>query len=220
MNLVREYTKRLAVCIFGLALCSLSMAIGIKAGEVGTNAWNTLAIGIGNAAGTTFGGASLMISSVIVIIDIVGRGRLGFGTLFNAFLIPYFADLFVVLLSVVPDAPNMIWGMVYTLFAQMLLSFALVVYMRPALGCGPRDTLMVIVGKMMPKAPIGIAKFVLEAAVLAVGTLLGAPFGLGSILILILQASMFQFACHVCKFEPRAVEHENFLDTIRRIKNR
>ena len=218
--MIREYTRRLAVCIFGLALCSLSMAIAIKAGEVGTNAWNTLALGIARAAGTSFGGASLMISSVIVIIDIVGRGRLGFGTLFNAFLIPYMADLFVVLLAFVPDAPNMIWGMGYTLFAQILLSFALVVYMRPALGCGPRDTLMVIVGKMMPKAPIGVAKFALEAIVLVVGTLLGAPFGLGSVVILILQASMFQFACHVCRFEPRAVAHENFMDTVRRIKNR
>ena len=41
-------------------------------------------------------------------------------------------------------------------------------------------------------------------------------FGLGSVLVLVLQASMFQFACHVCHYEPRAVEHENFMDTIRR----
>ena len=51
----------------------------------------------------------------------------------------------------------------------------------------------------------------------SVGALLGAPFGLGSVLVLALQASMFQFACWVCRYEPRKANHENFLDTIRRI---
>jgi uncharacterized membrane protein YczE len=131
-----------------------------------------------------------------------------------------FSDLCLAVFDFVPAAPNMVWGMVYTLCTQLWLSFALVLYMKPALGCGPRDTLMVILGRKMPKAPIGVVKFVLEAAALAVGALLGAPFGLGSVAVLELQASMFQFACFVCRYEPRNVEHENFLDTLKRWKKK
>ena len=53
---------------------------------------------------------------------------------------------------------------------------------------------------------------------MAVGILLGAPFGLGSVLVTALQASIFQFACHVTKVEPRNIPHEDFAATIRRLR--
>ena len=214
--MIREYTKRFALCMAGLFCYGFGNVFSVKAGDVGTNAWNTLAMGISETAGVTFGTATMLISCVIILIDIVGRGKLGFGSLLNFIFIPVFSDLCMKWFAFVPDAPNMVWGMVYTLCTQLWLSFALVLYMKPALGCGPRDTLMVILGRKMPKVPIGAVKFILEAAALAAGTLLGAPFGLGSVLVLVLQASMFQFACWVCRYEPRAVEHENFMDTIKR----
>ena len=214
--MIREYTKRVFLCMSGLFMYGFGNVFSIRAGSVGTNAWNTLAIGISDTVGVSFGTATALISCVIVLIDILGRGKLGFGSLLNFIFIPVFSDLWLAWLHFVPEAPNMVWGLVYTLCTQLWLSFALVLYMRPALGCGPRDTLMVILGRKMPKAPIGVVKFLLEAAALAAGVALGAPFGLGSVLVLVLQASMFQFACWVCHYEPRAVTHENFADTIKR----
>ena len=92
--------------------------------------------------------------------------------------------------------------------------------MLPALGAGPRDTLMILVGKKFPNIPIGTVKFSLEIAVLLVGFLMGAPFGLGTVLIMVLQASIFQFACKVTRYEPRSVTHEDVLDTIRRLRKK
>lgn len=216
--MLREYLKRLTVCIVGLALCSFSNVIAVKAGVVGTNAWNTLFLGISGISGLSFGGASLLVNFFVIAIDIIGRGKIGFGSVLNALLIPYFSDLFLMIFDFIPAAPNQVWGMGYTLFAQLWLSFSVIVYMKAALGCGPRDTLMVIVGKKMSKAPIGLAKLSVEAGVLVIGTLLGAPFGLGSVMVLLLQASMFQFACFVFRYEPRAVAHEDIFYTIRRIR--
>ena len=216
--MLREYTKRVLVCVTGLFLCGMGNVLSIKAGEVGTNAWNTLALGISGTSGVSFGTATILVSCVIILIDVVGRGKLGFGSLLNFLLIPVFSDLCLVWFDFFPAAPNMVWGMVCTLAAQLWLSFSIVLYMKAAMGCGPRDTLMVIIGRKMPKLPIGAAKLVLEAGALAAGVALGAPFGLGSIAVLVLQASMFQFACWVCRYEPRAVEHENFADTVKRFK--
>lgn len=218
--MVREYSRRTAICLLGLALCSFSNVISVKAGVVGTNAWNTLFMGISGISGLSFGGAALLVNCFVVATDIAGKGKIGFGSVLNAFLIPYFSDLFLAVFDFLPAAPNQIWGMAYTLFAQLWLSFAVIIYMRPALGCGPRDTLMVIVGKKMPRAPIGLAKLAVEVAVLAIGTILGAPFGLGSVMVLLLQASMFQFACFVFRYEPRNAQHENIMDTIRRIQKK
>ena len=111
-------------------------------------------------------------------------------------------------------------GIFCTLLGQLVLSFATILYMSPALGCGPRDTLMVILGKKLPKLPIGAVKFGIEALVLVIGILLGAPFGVGTVLVMALQAGIFQFVCRLCRFEPRSLSHESILDTIRRVNSR
>ncbi len=214
--MLREYTKRFTVCISGLALYGFGNLFCIKAGDVGTNAWNTLALGISNATDFTFGTSTFLVGFSIIFLDLICRGKLGFGTFLNALLIPVFSDLFLALGAWIPTCTNKALGIVITLGAQMVLSFATILYMKAALGCGPRDTMMVIVGRKLPKIPIGVAKFIVESVALIVGILLGAPFGLGTLLIMVLQAGMFQFACFLCRYEPRDIIHEDVLDTLRR----
>ena len=126
----------------------------------------------------------------------------------------------MVIFSFIPTTSNVLVGTIYTLLGQTILSFATILYMLPALGCGPRDTLMVIIGQKFPNAPIGTVKFCLEMAVLLVGFLLGAPFGIGTVLVILLQASIFQFACKVTRYEPRSVRHEDLIETCRQIFHR
>lgn len=215
-----KYFKRFFICILGLALYALGNFFGVKAGVAGTNAWNTLALGLSDTVGIGFATSTLWISLGIILIDLLGKGKLGFGTVLNALLIPLFYDLYVVIFPFIPTASNVLVGTIYTLLGQTILSFATILYMLPALGCGPRDTLMVIIGQKFPNAPIGTVKFCLEMAVLLVGFLLGAPFGIGTVLVILLQASIFQFACKVTRYEPRSVQHEGLIETCRQIFHR
>jgi uncharacterized membrane protein YczE len=215
--MAKEYAKRFLICALGLAIFAVGNVFGVRAGSAGTNAWNTLALGITDATPISFGTATLLISITIIVIDVIFKGKIGFGTLMNALLIATFSDIFLKLLSFIPAAPNQFVGVLYTLFGQTLISFATIMYMSPGLGCGPRDTLMVIIGKHFPKAPIGAVKFGIEIAVLLIGVLLGAPFGIGTVLIMALQASIFQLACKVCRYEPRDAVHEDIPQTLRRM---
>ena len=211
-----EYLKRFSVCLLGLFFYAVGNFLGVKAGSAGTNAWNTLSLGLVETAGISFGTAGLIISFIVIGIDVIGKGKIGFGTLMNAVIISIFADILLNNLTFIPVAPNNIVGALYTLIGQSVISFATILYMKPALGCGPRDTLMVIVGRKFPKAPIGTVKFGLEVAVLVVGIVLGAPFGSGPVLVMALQAAIFQFVCRICRYEPRDIVHEDFADTYRR----
>lgn len=215
--MVKEYTKRVIVCMVGLALCGLGSALGVRAGDVGTNAWNTLALGLQRLTQQSFGTCTFLVSLSIVVIDLLGRGKLGFGSLLNVIFVAYFSDFWLGHLEFLPTADSMALGLVYTLAGQFLTAFATLLYMIPALGCGPRDTLMVLIGKKVPKVPIGGVRFCIEAAALCVGLLLGAPFGLGTVLIMALQASIFQLACRVTNIEPRNIVHEDFAATFRRV---
>ena len=216
----KEYVRRFAVCIAGLALYGLGNACGVLAGAAGTNAWNTLNIGLAEIFGFSFGTASFVVSVAVILLDLLGRGKIGFGTVLNIFIISVFSDLWIGLLQRLPAPDSMALGVGLTLLGQFIAAFASVIYMSPALGCGPRDTLMVILGRKLPRIPIGAVKFGIESLVLVIGVLLGAPFGIGTVLVMALQASIFQLVCRLCRFEPRSVKHEDMLDTVKRIGGR
>lgn len=215
----RDYFRRIIICIAGLALYALGTVFGVFAGAAGTNGWNTLAIGLSNVTGMTFGTAVFAIGAVLLVIDFLGKGKLGLGTFMNVLLIPWMSDIFLKTMSFMPDSPNMGLGVIFTLTGQFIIAFASIVYMRPGLGAGPRDTLMVVTGKLVPKVPIGAVKFVIEIAALMAGVMMGAAFGIGTVLVISLQASLFQFACRVCRFEPRNVKNEDLADTFLIIKS-
>ena len=213
----KEYIRRFLLCALGLACFSVGNVFGVHAGSAGTNAWNTLALGISGTTSLSFGTVTLLISVLVIVIDIIFKGRIGFGTLMNALLISWFSDLLLGIFNFLPYAQNQFIGAALTIIGQTIISFSTILYMWPGLGCGPRDTLMVIIGKRFPKAPIGFIKFCMELVVLLIGVLLGAPFGLGTVLIMALQATIFQFASRICHYDPRNFVHEDIFDTIRRI---
>lgn len=206
--------------MLGLVVFAIGNMFGVLAGSAGTNGWNTMALGLSEALGISFGTGILMISITVIVLDFIGKGKLGIGTFLNAFLIAWFSDLFLKIFTFIPAAPNMAVGVFYTLLGQMIIAFASVLYMSPALGAGPRDTLMIIFSKKMPKVPVGVIKYALEMIALGAGVLMGAPFGLGTVLVVALQASFFQFACWVTRFVPREVKNEDVLDTLRRIRGK
>ena len=213
----KEYIRRFLLCALGLACFSVGNVFGVHAGSAGTNAWNTLALGISGTTSLSFGTVTLLISVLVIVIDVIFKGRIGFGTLMNALLISWFSDLLLGIFDFLPYAQNQFIGAALTIIGQTIISFSTILYMWPGLGCGPRDTLMVIIGKRFPKAPIGFIKFCMELVVLLIGVLLGAPFGFGTVLIMALQATIFQFASRICHYDPRNFVHEDILDTIRRI---
>ena len=213
----KEYIRRFLLCALGLACFSVGNVFGVHAGSAGTNAWNTLALGISGTTSLSFGTVTLLISVLVIVIDVIFKGRIGFGTLMNALLISWFSDLLLGIFDFLPYAQNQFIGAALTIIGQTIISFSTILYMWPGLGCGPRDTLMVIIGKRFPKAPIGFIKFCMELVVLLIGVLLGAPFGLGTVLVMALQATIFQFASRICHYDPRNFVHEDILDTIRRI---
>ena len=126
----REYSSRFIVCMIGLTLYALGTYFGVVAGAAGTNGWNTLALGLSNSTGMSFGRCVFAVSAAILIIDFIGKGKLGVGTFLNALFIPWMSDIFLGTLSFVPDPPNVFVGTLYTLLGQMIIAFATVIYMK------------------------------------------------------------------------------------------
>ena len=93
-------------------------------------------------------------------------------------------------------------------------------YMRSAQCCGPRDALLVGVGKRLNKIPIGFVNVILWAVVLLLGWLLGGPVGIGTIVSTFGAGIVMQIIYSIIKFEPRKIEHEDVFKTIKRLFNK
>jgi uncharacterized membrane protein YczE len=87
--------------------------------------------------------------------------------------------------------------------------------MRSGLGCGPRDSLLVALGKRARRVPIGAVNLALLLAVVSGAWLLGGPIGIGTVVTVGLQGVAMQLVFRLVRFEPRSVAHEDLLHTAR-----
>ena len=213
-----SYIYRFLKTAFGLFLCGTGGYFTIQA-NVGLAPWDSLHIGLCNSTGLIYGDISIIVGVLIIAIDLlVLREKIGFGTVMNTVMYPKWVDLWNYV-ELVPKQQDMLHGLPMLFFGMVVMSIGMWIYMSGGMGCGPRDTFFVGVGKRFRKAPIGVVKGCIEVAVSVIGALLGAKIGIGTIAFIFLQSSILQFVFHIAHFKARDVKHENFADTVRNIRN-
>jgi len=211
-----SYFKRFMRIMAGLFICSIGTYFNIKA-NVGLGPWEALHIGISQTIGIKYGTASILVSAVVILADIVMREKIGFGTILNAVVFAKWVD-FWNFIDPLPLQHSMIIGLPMMFMGMVCQGVGTWLYMSAAMGSGPRDSMMVGFGRLAPKAPIGIIKFSMELVVVIIGFLLGAKIGVGTLIVVTSMSTVFQTIFAIVRFEPRNVIHENIADTLRNFK--
>ena len=193
----------------GLFIFSFGTYLTIQA-SIGVSPWDTLNLGLSGTFGVMYGTASITVSLVVLTIDLFLREPIGIGMLLDAFLIGKFVDLFN-WLDIVPPQENLLMGVLVRTGGMALLGASQALYMGAGLGCGPRDALMVGLGKRFRSVPIGVVCiFMLGAAALA-GWLLGGPIGLGTLYCTFFAGPIMQVTYRLLRFDPTAITHQDLL---------
>lgn len=216
--MVKEYVRRFLICIPGLLLCGIGYYFTIQAVSIGIGAWETLQTGLSMRTGISYGNCTVMVSFLVILIDVFLKGKLGFGTFMNAVLIGKTVDLIKACFDFLPPAHSLPQGLLYLLAGQVIVAAGTVLYMKAALGCGPRDTLMVELGRRFPKANIGLVRFFIDISVFFCGALLGAPYGWGTVFAISCNSFILQGVFKLLRFESRNLQHESLADTFRRFR--
>ena len=203
----KEYTKRSIRLIFGLFLYGVGSYMGIQA-NVGLAPWEAFSMGIFYKTGMLYGDIVVLTGVVIIVIDFLLKEKIGFGTVLNAIMIGKVVDL-CNWLDFIPKMENFAAGVAVLLAGQVVICVASYFYIGAGLGCGPRDALMVAMGKKLKKFPIGLVRGILEGTVLLIGWLLGAKVGIGTIM---------EYTFKILHFDVRNIKHEDFADTVKRIR--
>lgn len=213
-----SYPRRFASLIFGLTLCAVGAYLTIQA-NIGLAPWDAFSMGVANQTGLSFGNANVGTGLCIILLDILLREKIGFGTLLNAILIGKLVDL-LDYLQLVPMLENFWLGLPLMLLGQCIVCVGCYFYISPGLGCGPRDSLMVALGKQVKRLPIGLVRILLEGSALLCGWLMGAKVGLGTLFAAVGVGFVLEIVFRLFRFNVREVRHESILQTIKIWKQR
>ncbi|MDT2570155.1 hypothetical protein HMPREF3100_07215 [Enterococcus sp. HMSC29A04] len=210
---MKGYSVRLVKLIFGLFLFALGSFLTIQA-NIGLASWEAFSMGIANLTNQTYGNILIFSGFVILIIDVLLMEKIGFGTILNTILIGTFVDL-IQGMAVIPQMNSFISGVLMLLLGQVSICVGSYFYIGASLGCGPRDALMVALGKRLPNVPIGIIRGLIEGTVLLIGWLLGAKVGIGTVISVFGISFILEGTFKILHFDVTNIEHESVIDTVK-----
>ncbi|HHZ03324.1 MAG TPA: hypothetical protein GX396_10400 [Tissierellia bacterium] len=214
---MQNYLKRMWKLSIGLILYSFGLLFNIHA-NIGLAPWEAFSIGIYNVTGISFGKVSVITGILILIaVALYFREKIGVGTILNTIFIGLLVDLWEIL-NIIPYMNTFASGLVMLFLGQVLVSLATYFYVSAGLGSGPRDTLMIALGKKFSNVPIGVIRGLIEGTVLLIGWILGAKVGLGTVVYVFGISFILQTTFNLLNFDVKSVEHESIFDTINALK--
>lgn len=216
-NTAKDILKNSLTAAFGLFLFAFGVYLTIQA-NIGVGPWDVFSLGLSSALGILYGTASIAISLIIVAIDIALREKIGIGMLLDAVLVGKFVDLFN-FLNIVPPQKSLFMSLIIIVAGQFIMGCAQYFYMKAALGCGPRDSLLVGLKRRIKKLPIGAISIIILASVTVIGWLLGGPIGLGTLVCVLLQGPVMQLVFSLLRFDPTGVQHQNFAESFKVLRH-
>ena len=209
MKVIRQWLR----IVHGLLVFSFGVHMTIYA-NIGLAPWDCLGMGIAKHTPLNYGLSMTAMALVILCIDLLLKERIGFGTIIDALLTGNFVQMFNDL-NPTEGNRNTWLGVVIMAGGFVFMALGMWIYMRGEQCCGPRDSLLVGLGKRLPKVPIGLVEVMLWAVVLLAGWLLGGPVGIGTVISTFGAGLVMQVVYNLVKFEPRNVKHKDVIATVR-----
>ena len=201
--------------VAGLLVFSLGVHLTIYA-NIGLAPWDCLGMGIAKHTPLNYGLSMTSMAVIILLIDLALREKIGYGTIIDALLTGNFVQMYNDL-NPFPENQNLWMGIVLMVIGFVFMALGMWIYMKAAQCCGPRDALLVGLGKRMPKLPIGLVEILLWAVVLLLGWLLGGPVGIGTLISTFGAGAVMQLVYNAVRFEPREVKHRGVLEVTREL---
>lgn len=187
--------------------------------DIGAGPWDVFNLGISKTLGILYGTASISVSFAILIIDVLLKEPIGIAMFIDSLVVGKSVDLFE-FLNIVPKPGTLPGAVIMQLAGLTIMGYTQFFYMRAALGCGPRDTLLVGLKKRLRRIPIGVVSILLLGTVTFVGFLLGGPVGIGTLICAFLSGPIMQFAFQTVRFDATKIGHQRLRESGRVVLRR
>lgn len=212
--MLREYVRRLWLLIAGSAVSSIGVVCMLQA-NVGLEPWSVLHQGMSQCMGITYGTASMIVGAAAIAAAALCGESFGLGTIGNILLCGVMIDG-LLYLGWVPKMEDLVPGLLLLLAGLELLTIGTWMYMKSALGAGPRDSLMVALARKSGRS-VGFCRGTVELLVIFIGWRLGGQAGIGTVIAAVGFGSLLNLNFALLRFRPTDLRQENLMETLRRI---
>ena len=182
--------------------------------NLGAAPWDVLNLGISKTLGILYGIASVAVSLTILTIDILMKEPVGIAMFIDAVVVGKSVDFFH-WLHPVPKCTSLLTGIPILFLGLVVLAYTQYAYMAAALGCGPRDTLLVGLAKRTKPIPIGAVSIALLSSATFIGWLLGGPVGIGTLICAFAAGPIMQLAFRTVRFDATDIRHQRLRDSVK-----
>ncbi len=220
-----QENQTVTAIFFNIVLAAVSLFLNgfgvyltIRAG-IGAGPWDVLNLGLSKTFGILYGTASIAVSCAILGIDIAFKEPIGIAMFIDAFVVGKSVDFFN-RISIVPETDSLFASIVVMVTGLFIMGYTQYAYMSAALGCGPRDTLLVALAKRLRKIPIGVVAIAILSLATFIGWLLGGPVGIGTIICAFGTGPIMQLAFKTVRFDATLVHHQHLADSAKTISHR
>ncbi|MCQ2461799.1 MAG: hypothetical protein MJ177_00150 [Clostridia bacterium] len=205
--------KNSLLAAFGLFLFAFGVYLTIQA-DIGVAPWDAFNLGLSSTFGIKYGTASIIVSFVIVVIDVLLKEQIGIGMFLDAVLVGKSVDFFS-WTGLVSKQEKLVFSLPVMAAGIIIMGFSQFLYMKASLGCGPRDTLLVGLKRRAKKIPIGLISVCILAIVTLAGYLLGGSIGIGTVICALLTGPVMQLDFKIVKFDPTVLKHQNIIESFK-----
>ena len=213
LTMKKKIVKEWIRIVLGLMVFALGVHMTIYA-NIGLAPWDCLGMGIAGHTPFNYGISMTLMSVIILGIDILLRERIGFGTIIDALLTGNFIQFFNSA-NPFPKNHDLFAGVLIMLTGFVFMALGMWIYMSQEQCCGPRDALLVGMGKRMSRIPIGFVEVIQWALVLFAGYLLGGPVGIGTLISTFGTGLVMQCVYSLIRFEPRTLKHKDVIQVLK-----
>lgn len=213
--MIRNYVRRLLWLALGMLVSAIGIVMMLQA-NIGLEPWSVLQQGMAQSFGITYGTASVIVGAAAISVAILFGESFGFGTVINIVLCAVFIDA-LLWLGWVPQMSGTLSGVLMLLAGLELLVLGTWMYMKSALGAGPRDALMVALARRTGRS-VGLCRISVEILVILTGYFLGGQVGIGTVISALGLGSLFNLNFHLLGFRAAELHQENIAETLRFIR--
>ena len=208
----RQILQDCVKLLLGIVIYSFGVYLTIAA-NIGLAPWDCLGMGIAKHTPLNYGSSMVLISVTAVLIQLLFRERIGFATILDAVITGNLTQLLNDY-SPYPENHSIGLGIALMLFGFLFISIGMYLYMSAEQGCGPKDGLLIAIGKRMPKIQIGVVEILLWAVITFAGWLLGDSVGIGALISVFFGGAVMHLFFDVIGFEPRKLKHKCLTESL------
>ena len=213
--MIRSYCSRLLWLVAGMVVSAVGITLTLQA-NIGLEPWSVLQQGLSQTLGITYGTASMIVGAAAIGAAVLFGESFGFGTILNILLCAVFIDT-LLWLDWIPLMTTLPSGILMLLIGLEILALGTWMYMKSALGSGPRDALMVALARKTGRS-VGLCRATVEIFVILAGWLLGGQVGIGTVISAVGLGTLFNLNFHMLHFRAAELHQESAAETLRHLR--